>query len=644
MPHFFLLAQTTPDVFPTLGTTHRRQPSAAAGTSGISQHAMSSLPGILKCFLFLTAFFLFWPFVSAVEVVLPQELPAHPRLYFTKQREAELKKLRETDPFLDKVVKEIIKKADRLLPDKPTHYVLPDGQRLLSQSKRCGERTTALAFAYRMTGDKKYADAAIAEMLSVCRFKDWHPSHFLDTTEMTFAVACGYDWLYDVIPDKQRTEIKNALLNLGLRVGLSHYQKKAWWTKAHNNWNEICNSGLTVGALAVAEEDRNLSGKIVNAAVQSLPNGLSIYKPDGAYPEGPGYWHGGQTYSELMIFALKDVLGSDFNFSKTEGLSVTGDFLIGMFGPTNQTFNYADGTLVTASPPAIFALARLFNRPDYAYWLKKNVESSKNAWTHGVYTVFYALWYVPADVRAFSGKPLASVWHGVQDVASMRTSWTDPNAAFVGLKGGNNRAGHGHLDIGSFVYEVDSIRWAVELGADDYNIPGYWDGNKRRWDIFRLNNRSHNTLVIGGKLQNFAAISKIVSFEKNPDEKIIARAVIDMTEAYKDQAKSAKRTTILRKDGTLLIEDILEGVAETVRWGMATRAAISIDGKVAVLTEQGKKLRIEIVANGETAFKEISATPPTERENQNAGYKMLVAFVKPVNGNVKITVQMNRKP
>jgi hypothetical protein len=271
------------------------------------------------------------------------------------------------------------------------------------------------------------------------------------------------------------------------------------------------------------------------------------------------------------------------------------------------------------------------------------MEHSNNAWTHGVYTVFYALWYVPADVRAFAGKPLASVWYGVQDVASMRTSWTDPNAAFVGLKGGNNRAGHGHLDIGSFVYEVNGIRWALELGADDYNIPGYWDGKKRRWDIFRLNSRSHNTLVIGDKLQNFAAISKIVSFKVFPESNVISRAVIDMTDAYKGQAKSVTRTVTLRKDGALVIEDVLDGVVETVRWGMMTGAAIAPGGRIAVLTERDKKLLIEIRANSATKFEVLSAAPPTPREIQNKGCSMLAAFVKPENGKVEIRVLLKKK-
>jgi len=41
-----------------------------------------------------------------------------------------------------------------------------------------------------------------------------------------------------------------------------------------------------------------------------------------------------------------------------------------------------------------------------------------------------------------------------------RSSWGNPDAAWVALKAGDNKAGHSHLDLGSFVYEV----WAT-LGS-----------------------------------------------------------------------------------------------------------------------------------------------------------------------------------
>lgn len=52
------------------------------------------------------------------------------------------------------------------------------GPRLLDVSRELLNRTTHLALAYHFSGDKKYLDAAVANLKTVCEFSDWNPSHF----------------------------------------------------------------------------------------------------------------------------------------------------------------------------------------------------------------------------------------------------------------------------------------------------------------------------------------------------------------------------------------------------------------------------------------------------------------------------------
>ena len=91
---------------------------------------------------------------QAAEFRFPDKLPEHPRLFLTKQREAEIKQGMQTDEFLAQLVEKLIAKADGTKGEPTTDYQIPDGLRLLGQSRRSLERTTALAFAYRMTGEK----------------------------------------------------------------------------------------------------------------------------------------------------------------------------------------------------------------------------------------------------------------------------------------------------------------------------------------------------------------------------------------------------------------------------------------------------------------------------------------------------------
>ncbi len=50
-----------------------------------------------------------------------------------------------------------------------------------------------------------------------------------------------------------------------------------------------------------------------------------------------------------------------------------------------------------------------------------------------------------------------------------RTSWTDPDAMYLAAKGGRADLNHGHMDAGSFVFEADGVRWAIDLGGVNYN-------------------------------------------------------------------------------------------------------------------------------------------------------------------------------
>ena len=179
----------------------------------------------------------------------------HSRLLLSEERLKELKAIHEKDPFLQKIVLDVIQQGDGCIKQQPLVHKLI-GPRLLSVSRNCLHRVMTLSLCYRWTSDKKYADAAIRDMSAVCAFPDWNPSHYLDTAEMTNAVSVGYDWLYSYMTPEQRETIKKGLIKLGLEEGiLSYTKRKSGWTRSEANWNQVCNGGMIIGALAVAETD-----------------------------------------------------------------------------------------------------------------------------------------------------------------------------------------------------------------------------------------------------------------------------------------------------------------------------------------------------------------------------------------------------
>ena len=69
----------------------------------------------------------------------------------------------------------------------------PRRQAQLFVSRSVLDRVYTLAYAHRLRGGVAYRDRLWRELDAVAAFKDWNPPHFLDTAEMTHAVAVGYD-------------------------------------------------------------------------------------------------------------------------------------------------------------------------------------------------------------------------------------------------------------------------------------------------------------------------------------------------------------------------------------------------------------------------------------------------------------------
>jgi hypothetical protein len=120
----------------------------------------------------------------------------HPRIMLLKGEEAAIKKSISESMVWNKMHNAIIEESDKIIPLPPIERI-QIGRRLLDKSREALRRLFYLSYAYRTTGDAKYAERAEKEMVYIAQFSDWNPTHFLDVAEMTMAMAIGYDWLYD---------------------------------------------------------------------------------------------------------------------------------------------------------------------------------------------------------------------------------------------------------------------------------------------------------------------------------------------------------------------------------------------------------------------------------------------------------------
>ncbi|MDO4948997.1 MAG: heparinase II/III family protein [Bacteroidales bacterium] len=587
---------------------------------------------------------------AQTEQVLPTTvLPRHPRLLLLRGEEKALRQKINRDAYWKSLQEGIVTECDRLLQE-PVNERIQVGRRILTISRDNLRRIFLLSYAYRTTGKRQYLMRAEQEMLAAARFSDWNPSHFLDTSEMTMAMAIGYDWCYDALPGASREEIRAAIVEKGLKASLN--EADAWFLKSDHNWNQVCNGGMLYGALAVFETDRQFCADIVNRSIGSVPLAMKAYAPDGAYPEGPGYWSYGTSYNVMLIAALEKIFGSSFGLLNASGFLQTGMYAQMMITPSLRQFCYSDnGTVVgfnpivfwfyhkTHDPALLFNQKRLFERDasaDYvSNWLLPSnlhftADNERRQTQQGASLLPMAMIFGAGSGASLANPPqpqsLMWIGRGQSPVAVMRSSW-QPDALFLGFKMGTPKANHSHLDVGSFIFEAEGVRWAYDFGIEDYNrlevagvsLWGHGDG-VQRWDVFRHRTQSHNTLTFNDKPQSAVEMANL---DDSGDCNGAMYVMSDLSAMYADQLPGVKRAVSLVDKRYAVIQDqfTTAGQFTKVRWNMLTEAdKVTFTTDTTVLLEKGgKKLYLKVDAPFPVRFYTHDVTPTNSYDSPNIG-------------------------
>jgi hypothetical protein len=583
---------------------------------------------------------LFFAVTSHAQPAIDQtKFGQHPRLLLLKGEEQRIEEKIKQDTLWRNAHRSIIAECDAILLTYPAERTLI-GRRLLQVSRESLRRIFFLSYAWRLTHQKKYFRRCEEEMLAVSKFNDWNPDHFLDVAEMTMALAIGYDWLYNDLSPQSRTTISGAIVEKGLQPGMD--DRYNGWLRGNNNWNQVCNGGLTFGAIAVYEQQPVLSVQLINRAVTAVQKPMKEYAPDGNYKEGYSYWAYGTSYNVFLISALEKLFGTDFNLASQPGFMKTAAFYQQLIGPTGLPFNYSDSGGIEGLQPAIFWFAERLKDPSLLYVEKEYLQSSKfNAKTNRLLPAAM-IWAGSINTVAIK-PPLELMWwgKGENQVAMMRTDWRKYNGIYVGFKGGSPAVSHGHMDVGSFVLDIGGSRWSADLGMQQYNSLesaglSIWDMTQKsqRWEVFRYSNFSHSTLTVNGHKQDVSGNGKIEKVNNDPQR---TSAVMDITSVYKEDLSTAKRGIAIIDKAYVVVRDEIEtGEREcTIRWVMLSPAKVaSIEGNSLWLTQNNKKLKLQVEGISGITLQSWRTDPPNRYDALNLG-TVLVGFEVKVPAHTK---------
>ena len=572
------------------------------------------------------------------------KLPAHPRLIVKSGDVEALRQKLATDAPLAAIHEIIEERSDSFMEKEPTKRIMV-GKRLLGRCRTVLERVCFCSYMYLMSGEEVYARRAEKEMLAAASFSDWNPKHFLDVGEMTTALAIGYDWLYSWLSPESRKTIEDAIIEKGLRAA----NHKAWWSRSHNNWNQVCNGGLVMGALAVYERAPELAQTVIREALEGNPAAQACYGPDGVYPEGFGYWEYGTWYEVLLIESMRTALGTSFDLEKAPGFFESAKFMNFMMTPTGRTFNFSDcGNPDNIVSPLFYWFALETNDMSLVWQDRKRMveeERVRGIGRHTPAAMFFAARCDLTNVKPIKEK----CWYGQgeQPLFLYRSGFGSKEDSYLGVKGGTARSSHAHMDSGTFIYEWGGVRWAMDLGNQDYHslekrgIKIWSKGQKsQRWSIYRLNNYSHNTLTVNNALHRYDGMAEMVKVYKSGNKN---GAKFDMSTIFLDLGEVYRTIYIDKKDKVTCIDEIQPLVNSKIRWNMVTPAkAKIIDDHTISLTRSGKEVILRTSTPQAKAYI-MSNNTGTEFDVRNKG-SVRVGFNLDLRPNEKCKLKVELVP
>ncbi len=568
----------------------------------------------------------------------------HPRLVLHDGDTESVRELCKRDSAAMRLHEVIADKAYRYL-NETVSVRQKQGKRLLHVSRAVLERVVFCSYMYLMTGDEIYARRAEEEMLAAAAFEDWNPSHFLDVGEMTAALATGYDWLYGFLSEESRTKIADAIIAKGLSG--AENDKQMWFYRSSNNWNQVCNGGLVMGALAVWELCPDIAESIVRKALATNTKAMSEYAPDGVYPEGFGYWAYGTWYEVLLIESLRSALGDSAGLERAEGFLASAEFMNFMVAPSGICYNFSDSPAVNLINPLLYWFAAETGNADLVRLDRERTVADNGRWKiESPRMLPFAMLFASRCSFDTATTESKKFWSGR---GKMPLFIYRDGDTYLAAKGGSPSHSHAHMDGGSFVYEWGGVRWAEDLGSQNYfslesqGIKLFAKGqDSPRWSIFRLSNISHNTLTVNDGLHRYEGKAEMLE-TYSADGRHGAK--FDLAPILFDVAKAERTITIDDESAVTTVDDIVAGDTPChIRWTMVTGAMPRIiDRRTIELTQNGRRLLVRASSPKRIEAFVMSNDPPHDYDAPNPN-TCRIGFVTDIGQRKQATITVKLIP
>lgn len=421
----------------------------------------------------------------------------HPYLFYTDDRIKEVKKKIKEDTAMRNAWQAMFSRADAAV------------------SSGKGGDMEVLSFAYRMTGEKKYAMQAKKILLELAGKKAWDGlddrtprwNAALGTAHYNAMTATVYDAIYDALTQEERKTIAGAIVSLGIRPSLEDWllpgtRMHTLNTMGHNWWSAIVHEA-GIASLAVmtevpeakqwAQETMASSKEWIAFSGDVLENKVRTFDPAGGTYEGINYTN--FAVGEYLFFRLAwtNAVGA-IRMPYDSLLVKTMDWFIQMSYPTNDqlmSVNFGDGNLHINGERAVKLMMALGFHKKYYDWYLSETKRSREREDLNISTPM-GLLYSPVikNHEPLPEIPTSAVYSDM-GWASLRNSWKE-NATMLAVKSGFTW-NHAHADAGSFVLFHNGKNLLIDGGNVNYGNHWYSD--------YSVRSEAHNVILFNDKAQ-----------------------------------------------------------------------------------------------------------------------------------------------
>lgn len=496
----------------------------------------------------------------------------HPYLFFSADDLPELRERMKNEPFLTRWGI-FIRNADEVVNSD-----VYEGSRARTYLENAGKTS----FAYIITGEEKYVERAISEAMAIVNgfipeengekvwynptHRNWNKGADLSTAEVTYALAMVYDWCYDAMSPVERTKIKDAIVEKGLKHYLHSIERDGqdfWVGNPVSNWAGVLSGGMGLGALAIYNESEE-ARKAVEYAQKYVHEFLDhVFLEDGGGHEGIMYARYGQLFSLYFLMAEQRLFGFDPDFWETFNEKLAGYWDVYLYAPDEGYANFNnmnEGTFQELwgrnhrsfggpSSDINALMENLAGGDPLLLWAADN--GAPRFYWEGASPWFF-LWrrgepgYVAADKKPELQDAVLFRGAGHAIFQSDRL-WLAYNGGWI------SDASHNNRDIGSFVLAVDEERLI--------NDPGYGDGHAM----------NHSTIFINGKDQIRGRAGEYLNFGSGKNFHYLAT---DLTNVYEKNDLDKFIRHMLMVDGKyiVMLDEVKVKNNAEMEWRLQTRS------------------------------------------------------------------------